>query len=327
MWVFYIPVWIQHFWLAIKARNLFFFLATNPAIEGFILSDSKFKTLQLVPETHRPKSILIPAGTPMDTVKVKMQSQGISFPLILKPDIGFRGMKVKKVDDSGTLQEMLSSCKINMLLQEYCQGGLETGIFYYRYPDRTTGHILSITVKEFLKVEGDGVHSLQELLNMDHRSFLQRERIRERFSHLWTEVLPAGEFLELEPVGNHNLGTKFIDKSYLADAPLESIFDKLNHNMPGFYFGRFDIRADSWEALKERQDFKILEVNGVGGEPTHIYDPSNSVYSAWTSLCLSWRVAARIASINFRNGHQRPTYAHAKRLWDAYTAYRSRLFD
>ena len=43
----YFPIYIQHLWLSLKARHPFFFLVTNPAIdEGFILSDSKYRTLQ-----------------------------------------------------------------------------------------------------------------------------------------------------------------------------------------------------------------------------------------------------------------------------------------
>jgi hypothetical protein len=96
--------------------------------------------------------------------------------------------------------------------------------------------------------------------------------------------------------------------------------------MEGFYFGRFDIRAESWDALKDQGRYMILEVNGVGGEPTHIYDPTISLLKAWKDLCKSWRIAADIAEKNIRSGRCRPSYAQARQLWDSYTSYRAALF-
>lgn len=325
MWVFYFPVWIQHFWLSLKVRNLFFFLATNPAIEGFILSDSKFKTLQLVPERHRPLALLVPPGTPAEGLIKEMRARGMGFPVMLKPDVGFRGLKVQKIDDENMLQKSLSGQHLTYILQAYCSHPLEIGVFYYRYPDDASGCIPSITIKEFLKVQGDGKHTLEELINLNPRAVLQRNRLQGNFPGLWTKVLPEGLILELEPVGNHNRGTKFRDGSHLVDGKLLQVFDRLNLEMEGFYFGRFDIRAASWEAIKEQGAFTILEVNGVGAEPTHIYDPDNSLVDAWKDLCGSWRVAASIAARNMHRDGNRPTYRRARALWDGYKIYKAGL--
>jgi len=325
VWMFYFPVWIQHFWLSLKVRNLFFFLATNPAIEGFILSDSKFKTLQLVPERHRPLSLLVPQGTSTAELIKKMRDSGMRFPVMLKPDVGFRGLKVQKIENEDMLQKSLSGQHLTYLLQAYCSHPLEIGVFYYRFPDDARGCIPSITIKEFLKARGDGKHTLEELVNLNPRAVLQRNRLRDKFSGFWTKVLPEGVILELEPVGNHNRGTRFRDGSHLVDEKLLQVFDRLNREMEGFYFGRFDIRAASWEAIKEQGAFTILEVNGVGGEPTHIYDPDNSLMGAWKDLCYSWRVAASIAARNMQRDGNRPTYRRARGLWDSYKIYREGL--
>jgi len=325
MWVFYFPVWIQHFWLSIKVRNPFFFLATNPVIDGFILSDSKYRTMQLVPPRYRPKSLLVKPGKPAVDVVKEMQEAGIEFPVILKPDIGFRGLKVQKVEDKESLERILPGQKLTYLLQEYCSHPLEIGIFYFRYPDSPGGCIPSITLKDFLSVTGDGTHTLEELIGFNSRAVLQRARLRDTFKKSWGQILPEGCVCELDPVGNHNRGTRFRDGSGLADDKLLNIFDDLNRDMEGFYFGRFDIRAASWEALKEQREFTILEVNGVGGEPTHIYDPANSLLKAWKDLCFSWKVAAKIADQNMRRDGNRPTYGRARGLWRSYTAYRSAL--
>ena len=48
-WILYIPVYIQHIVLSIKAKSPFFIYKANPVIdEGFILGDSKVCLLKLV---------------------------------------------------------------------------------------------------------------------------------------------------------------------------------------------------------------------------------------------------------------------------------------
>jgi hypothetical protein len=326
MWVYYFPVWIQHFWLAVKVKNLFFFLATNPGINGFILSDSKYETMKLVPERYRPKSIRVVPGMVGKTIMSAMEQEEIRFPVILKPDIGFRGIKVHKVLDKKQLETTLGKFSMPFLLQEYCPYPLELGIFYYRIPDNPRGCIFSITIKEFLSVEGNGRDTLEELVASIPRAVVQYKRLKEKFKYSWNRVLPFGERLELEPVGNHNLGTMFLDGSIWADDKLRAVFDKLSYQMEGFYFGRFDIRAESWEALKDENRYTILEVNGVGGEPTHIYDPAVSLIRAWKDLCKTWRIAATIAEMNIINGTSKPSYAQARKLWDTYTSNRMSLF-
>ena len=149
-WILYTPVFIQHFWLALKAKNLFFFLRTNPAINGFILSDSKCETFKLVPDIHKPKTVLIVPEDTQESINKKFRDNQLDFPVILKPDIGFRGLLVTKVDDMNMLLNTISKKKIPFAVQEYVSYPFEIGIFYYRFPNTSSGVISSITIKEFL---------------------------------------------------------------------------------------------------------------------------------------------------------------------------------
>ncbi len=324
MWLYYIPVWIQHFWLSLKLRNVFFFLGTNPAIKGFILSDSKYRTLQLVPEKYRPKTVLIHKEDTISDVLNAMKENKIAFPVILKPDIGFRGLGVRKIENATMLETTLATVGADYIIQEFICCPLELGIFYYRYPDERNGHIPSITIKEFLKVTGNGKDSLAKLVLKNQRAILLKEKIKLRFEKEWDEILENGQILVLECIGNHNKGTKFINGNALLDNALLKVFDELNHQMNGFYFGRFDIKASSIESIKNR-NYKILEVNGVGGEPTHIYDPGSTFFGMLRDLCFVWRVAAKIASINFNFGIKKPTYREAHSRWKEYTSYKTEL--
>jgi len=326
-WFFYIPVWFQHVWLTIKTKNFFFFLSTNPAIDGFILSDSKYKTLQLVPDIHKPKMLFVSTKASVTEVLENMKNENINFPVILKPDIGFRGLKVAKIENETMLQSALDDLRVDHIIQEYIEDTLEVGIFYYRYPNERRGHIPSVTIKAFLEIKGDGKHTLAELINQNPRAILQKERLAEKFNETWNSVILGEKKVTLEEIGNHNRGTKFINGNDLVDDALLKVFDDLSHSMNGFYFGRFDIKVASMEALKKGDNYKILEVNGVGGEPTHIYDSNTNIIEAWKDLCFTWRVAAKIALINFEKGYEKPTYSKAKTKWNLYLSHKTRLFS
>ena len=129
--MFYIPLLPYAFYLAIKRKSFGFFSAVNPAIEesGNGL-ESKYTTLQLLPKTLCPKTLYIAANkTPVDLLKC-IENAGISFPLIVKPDIGYRGLLVKKIVNSDDLLAYLDKYgKINLLVQELISLPNECGGF------------------------------------------------------------------------------------------------------------------------------------------------------------------------------------------------------
>ena len=325
IWVLYVPVWIQHFWLSMKVGNLFFFLRTNPSIDGFILSDSKFNTLQLVPEAYRPKSIQINESMSLSEVKDQMQFNDISFPVVLKPDIGYRGLKVLKIDDNLALENAVRDIGTTFLLQEFIDHSLEIGLFYYRFPNREHGVIPSLTIKNFLTVTGNGKQTLGKLVGANPRALRHLTKLEKNFGEQWNEVIQKNRKIILEPIGNHNRGTEFRNANHLVNENLCKVFDQMSAEMPGFYFGRFDIKTPSLDHLMQEKEFKVLEINGVGGEPTHIYDPQSTFINAWRDLCHVWRTAAKIAQINFQQGVPKPSFAEAYTKWKAYYNYRSKL--
>ncbi|MFX6015227.1 hypothetical protein ABTE82_19225, partial [Acinetobacter baumannii] len=85
----------------------------------------------------------------------------------------------------------------------------------------------------------------------------------------------------LVPYGNHARGSRFIDWSDRIDDTLQETFHKICLEIPEFYYGRIDIRFRDCESFKAVKEFYIIEVNGAGSDPTHIYDPSHSILFAW----------------------------------------------
>lgn len=322
MWILYVPVFIQHFYLSIRARSLFFFLKVNPAIAGgFILSDEKHTTLKLVPESLKPKGFVINKNSSLSAIKALLSEHSILFPIIVKPNVGFRGLSVHRCENEEELSK-IDFQKATYLVQEYIDYPVEVGIFYYRYPNEKKGVIPSITLKEFLSIKSDGIHTLSELIKMKPRAFLHYKKLKEKFSNQWDVIVPEGEEIILEVIGNHNRGTKFINANAILDDSLLKTFDELNTKMEGFYYGRFDIKTKSIEDLKQGKNFKILEVNGVGAEPTHIYDPNYKLIDAWKEMLFLWRVTYEIALENKKKGEEFPVFSDAKKRYLHYKNYK-----
>ena len=170
---------------------------------------------KIVPEEHRPKSFLIEKNSTVsvDGILLEMKENNIQFPIILKPDIGYRGLLVHKIDDVEELGEVLKKVKITVdqIVQEFIAFPVEIGVFYYRMPNESKGTIPSLTIKEFLKVKGDGRHTLAELVNMNPRAILQEEKLKKTFIQDWETVIPNGEEMILEHIGNHNRGYKICE--------------------------------------------------------------------------------------------------------------------
>ncbi|MFR1446007.1 hypothetical protein ACLUYJ_20825, partial [Acinetobacter baumannii] len=68
----------------------------------------------------------------------------------------------------------------------------------------------------------------------------------------------------------------------------------------GFYFGRLDIRFNSFEELAEDKNWSIIELNGAGSEPTHMYDPKHSLFFAWKEIIRHWKILYKVSLQNKR---------------------------
>jgi len=301
---FYWPMYIYGPLLAIRARHFCFFTAANPGIKsGGLGVESKYETIIKIPEIYRPKTILIVSKTPFPEVLSAIEKVGIPFPLIAKPEIGFRGLLVKKVKTSACLKEYLEKYDINFLVQEFVDYPLEVGVLYYRLPDQATGSITSVTLKEFLHVYGDGRSTVKELVHQSPRALLQWDRIKKNYPHLLDKVPAPEEKVVLGAVGNHCKGTRFINGNHLIDDDLIRTFDRISSQIPGVNYVRFHIRFASMQSLKAGREFKILEINGVCSEPTHIYDPDHiSYFGALKAILKHWSLIRKISTANHKRG-------------------------
>jgi hypothetical protein len=69
-------------------------------------------------------------------------------------------------------------------------------------------------------------------------------------------ILPLGEKLIVSPYGNHARGALFVDDSHLVNDSLRSVMDDICRQIPEFYYGRLDIRYNSFEELCAGKQFR-----------------------------------------------------------------------
>ncbi len=295
----YLPIYFYWAWLALKARSFFFFNTANPTIEnGGFLMESKKKIYDQMQAGTYPKTELVKDLASLNICIQKIEKNEITFPIIAKPDIGLRGLQVKKLNNIDDLLAYHTHSKVAYLLQEYINYSNEVGIFFYKIPGDLYGSISGIVGKEFLTVIGDGKSNIEELIIQNDRFFLQLDQLKSNYGSALKNVLPKNDLLTLVPYGNHARGAKFIDLTHLSDAQLNNTINKICSKIPHFYFGRMDIKYNTWEELKEGKYFSIIELNGAGSDPTHIYDPKHSIFFAWKEIIKHLNILFNISSIN-----------------------------
>lgn len=299
--IVYASVFFLHLWQSLKARSFFYFSAANPGLEnaGFI-GERKSEIMKKIPARLQPSWFLVD-GQSLDFLRKKLDSHRISFPLICKPDVGERGKGVSRIDTPEALADYHARIGVPYLIQSFVDLPLEFGVFYYRLPGEASGVVSSIVQKDFLTLKGNGKQTLAELVEENPRARFVSAYLSKKFHARWNEVLPKGTVLELEGIGNHCRGTTFLNANSLITTHLTDAFDRISLEVDGFYFGRYDLRAASKEAL-ELGDVQILELNGAGAEPAHIYQPGFSFWEGQKVLWQHWRMLFRISQKNRKSG-------------------------
>jgi len=301
--VIYAPAFIYWLYLSVKARSFFFFSAANPGIEtGGLIGESKIEVLAKVPDQYIPKTVFIQSRESIGTIIDKLNAAQISYPIIAKPNKGSRGFLVNKISNVLELKDFMGHQNVDFLIQEFVDYPMELSVLYYRYPNEATGYISSVTVKRYLTIKGDGHSTVLQLIKKSDRAKLQLKSLRISHKNILEYVPKLLEQIELVPIGNHCKGAAFFNGNSFIDEALVRMFDSISHQLQGIYYGRFDLKCIDIDRLRERADFKILEINGVGAEPAHIYDPDYLLFQAFKDILNQWEIIYKISLSNKKQG-------------------------
>ncbi len=291
------------------------FTACNPGIEhgGGLIGESKQSILDAMPDAAPwiLQSVRIGRGDPgqrtAQAIEAMKNVPNLTYPVILKPDSGYRGHAVRLARSDSDIRNYFQSMLAPAILQQYHPGPRECGILWARNPKspQGPGFIFSVTRKEFPILTGDGRHTFEQLIFRHKRFHAQAGVFLSRHADKRTWILAAGETFRLAESGNHCQGTLFLDGEDLITPELSAAIDSIAQGFRGgLDIGRFDIRYESDELLRQGKSFAILELNGITGESTNIYDPSKSIWWAYKTHFRQWRLMYELGMTRMATGHK-----------------------
>jgi membrane protein DedA with SNARE-associated domain len=322
-WLFYLPVTAYIAWLAVLHRGLSTITAANPGMpDGGLVGESKFDILQSLPPRWTVPSALIEKGRIADRLhrlQTECDVRGWSLPVILKPDVGQRGIGVRLIRTWDAAVDYLACVEAAVVAQPYHPGPNEAGVFYYRLPGSSCGRIFSITDKHLPVLVGDGVSTIETLIWSHPRFRLQAATFAARHGAVLNHVLATGEQFSLAVAGNHCQGTLFRDGGHLLTPALEQRIDEIARTYSGCFIGRFDIRYTEVEAFKAGSDLAVVALNGVTSESTDIYDPDGTLLGAYRQLFRQWSIIFAIGAANRAQG------APVSSVWRLFALARAHL--
>jgi hypothetical protein len=318
MWAFYPPVMLYAGWLMLRHRGVLLPTAANPSFPGGgFYGESKAEILALA-QRHVPQWVApairidrpeagagLDPAVECDAALAELADAAIALPVVAKPDLGCRGAGVKLVRSAAELQAYLQAfpAGASLVLQRLVPFEGEAGVFYVRRPGQTRGRIVSITLKYFPYVTGDGVRTLRELIEADPRAGQLSHLYFKRHMARLDGVPAAGEAIRLAFAGSHSRGAIFRNGTHLVTPEMEARFDAIAQALPEFHFGRFDIRFERFADLQMGRGFSIVEINGAGAESTHIWDRGTGLLTAWRDLMRQYRWLFEIGAANRKRGY------------------------
>lgn len=329
-WLMYIPVAVQCLLLGIRYRSVSLPLIANPAVPlSGMVGVPKSTILKLAGETANQSIlpwIVFEAGGDAPSVQreraeAAMAAAGLSFPVVGKPDIGCRGAGVKLLRDSAALESCLEGFPPGgaLMLQRLSDFEAEAGVFYVRDPVSEQGRITSLTLKYTPYVVGDGVRTLAELVAADPRAGGVPHLYEERNAGHWHEVIPAGIPWRLVFPASHCRGAIFRDGGHLVTTELARALDRIFDDIPGFYYGRLDIKFRDVASLQAGRGLQIVEINGASSESIHIWDRRTEYLDAVKTLLQQYRTLFKLGAAQKKRGCKPPG------LWPLYKAWRHEL--
>jgi hypothetical protein len=299
----YIPIMPAWLWYCVRSRSFWFFTSSNPTLTfgGFEGESKKEMYDQLPPGTY-PKTILIRHGITLNEAENIVAANNFAYPFAVKPDVGMMGFMFRTIANSNEFDQYHKLMPADYLVQEFVDYPLELSVFYYRYPNQKKGTITGFIKKEFLTVTGDGYSTLLELMTNYDRVRFRLEEMKSKHKDKLDCIIPNGQTFYLSRALNLSRGGKLISLAHEKDERLLKVFDDLSHYAGHFYYGRYDLKCKSIEDLKQGNNFSILEYNGCGAEPHHIYGNGNSLLEAYKIVLQHWKVLYNISRYNERNG-------------------------
>ncbi|MDX1912739.1 MAG: hypothetical protein SFV22_14710 [Saprospiraceae bacterium] len=300
----YAPLSLFWLWYVIKSRSLWWFTPSNPTIPfGGYEGETKTGVYAQMPEDVYPRTILASPAEDFSVVKQRVAEAGFQYPFIVKPDVGRKGLLFRKIDTEAQLLDYHKYCPIPYLVQDLVDLPMELGVFYVRHPSEQKGKITGIILRQALEVYGDGKTTLRHLIQQHPYARLRAEEFFRKHEEKLDWAPADRERYVLSYAVNRSRGARLTDVSHEADAELTAFFDRISLYSGGFFWGRYDVKCVSIAELKQGKNYAILEYNGAGASPSHMYHSGKSLWQAYGIILYHWQLMYEISAWNNANGH------------------------
>lgn len=255
-----------------------------------------------LPQYLFPVTFNVLPGEIFQSVLDKLEDNQVELPFVVKPEKGCAGLLFRKIDTLDQLKEYHEKVNIEFIVQDLIRFPMEVSVFYYRMPANKSGTISGFLHKVPMFVMGDGCSTVLQLIQTNPKASQRLEELTKPHAANFDKVIPAGEKYQLSYAANHNRGAQFINLAHEIDGKLLGVFDELSFKVSGWFYGRYDIMCASVEDLKNDRNYEILEYNGCGAEPNHIYDSGYTLSEAYAEILKHWKAMYQISKYNNKHG-------------------------
>ena len=307
-YVFYFPVIVCYLLLSCRHKSL-----TLPSVANPEFPESKCDSLKLIPGTlakwvgryQRFLSNEEPSQR-ADAAQKCIDDSDLTYPLVIKPDLGLKGIGVARLNDKQALDNYLQRHEDigAFQFQEYIDWPGEAGAFYIRMPGKARGRIVSLAFKFPASVTGDGRSPLKALIEAKEIPRTKKKLFLNHNRHRLEQVIKKGETFPLMFVRNHDQGGVYRDGRAHITPELSNRFDEIARAMPNFYYGRFDVKFEAMHTFTKGQRFKIIEINGASSEAGHIFDADARLGRVYLSYFKRLNKLFAISVANSRRGYR-----------------------
>jgi hypothetical protein len=309
-WLNLVPMVLQWLWLSLRHGSVTLPSSANPGITaGGLVGEGKLEYFGAMGPLARAATapaigVHNTADLHVGSVLGRLADAGLPFPLVAKPDLGWCGFGVRRLDDAAALGAYLREFPVGetVVLQRYLPGRGEAGLFYLRHPDAVRGTLFGVLLRDAPAVTGNGRDTVAALVAADPRLRRATHNAHHDCRFDGTRIPGRGERVALSTVASTRVGGHYRDGTALATEALLARVDAIARDMGCFLAGRFDVRyAD--EAALQRGEFTIIEVNGAGSEAVHAWDPKYRIRDVYRIVFAKQRALFAIAAANRRRGH------------------------
>lgn len=321
-WLNLVPMVAQWVWLSVLHRSITLPSCANPTLTaGGLVGEGKMEYIAIMGErartaTARTTSVVITGAGSLGEVEAAIERIGLSYPLVVKPDLGWCGFGVRRIDGCDALAHYVAAYPPGerLVLQEWLGAAGEAGLFYMRRPGEPSGELIGVLLRHFPRVLGDGVHTVGQLKDADRRAWrLGRDGASESCCDL-CRIPARGEVVRIASVSSTRVGGGYEDGTPHITPELLRAVDSIARDMTDFHVGRFDVKYDRLADLRAGK-FRIIEVNGAGSEAVHAWDPSFSLRHAYGIVFAKQRRLFAIGSEMRRRGHRPVGWLALLRHW------------